>query len=124
MSEMDKTMVRLLVRGFTIMSQLMYGFETPKGVDDIVTFAARNLERITESDDPKTWEGSRVKKNMPMDSLSNLATELHWMAMKFNVHLNAYRYSLGLRKIDFERNAIIYDIEIEEGKKDINDKRA
>ena len=124
MADHDKILVRLLVRGFTIMSQLLRCFETPKGMQEAVIFTSKNLERVSDRDDEKTWKGTRIKKIVSIDTVTNLGTELHWMSMRLNIHINAYRRALGLKTIDFERDAKIYDTEVRRGEKSIDDRRA
>lgn len=124
MSVTDKGMVRLLVRGFTIVSQMLECFETPKGMQDAMNFTSKNLERIASKDDEKTWKGVRISRKMPMDTLTNLGVELHWMSMKLNTYINAYRKITGYKTVDFQREAIEYDLKIESGERDINDRRA
>ena len=106
------------------MSQLLGCFETPKGMQEAVTFTSKNLDRIGDRDDEKTWKGTRINKKVPIDTLTNLGTELHWMSMRLNIHINAYRRAMGLKTIDFERDAKIYDTEVRRGEKSINDRRA
>lgn len=120
----DKILVRLLSRGFTILSQLIACFNAPKGVEDVMSFTSRNLERLITPDDPKIWQDTRLKRTVPLDTLTNLGVELHWMSMKLNTRINAYRKVMGYKTVDFEREAILYDIAVEEGEKNIDDRRA
>jgi hypothetical protein len=120
----DKMMVRLLSRGFTIISQMMACFEAPKGMQDAMNFTSKNLDRIASSNDEKTWKDVRIRRTVPLDTLTNLGIELHWMSMKLNTYINAYRKITGYKTVDFQREAIEYDLKVEKGDKDINDRRA
>ena len=111
MTKDDRMMVKLLVRGFTILSRLTRCFETPRGMGDAINFTAANLDRISASDDPKTWESTRLKRDVPIDTLTDLAIQLVWFANKFALQVNAIRQVMGYLHVDWNVESGKYEKE-------------
>jgi hypothetical protein len=91
MMKSDETMVRLLIRGFTILSKLLGCFRVSKGMSQAISFTSKNLKRINDEGD------------------------------KLNVQINQTRSAMGYMQVNFEREAIAYDLEVEAGRKEANE---
>jgi hypothetical protein len=121
MMKSDETMVRLLIRGFTILSKLLGCFRVSKGMSQAISFTSKNLKRINDEGDEKVWKEVRFAGDVPIDTLSRLGVELLWMANKLNVQINQTRSAMGYMQVNFEREAIAYDLEVEAGRKEANE---
>lgn len=126
MAASDKEMVKLLIRGFAILSKLTSCYNLSEGMQDAIQFTSRSLDRISETTKVRTgrkfknvdpWKGVGMKKDVHIDRISDYTIEMVWFAMKFSRIVNGIRKAWGRKEMDFLRESAAYDLEVKRGER-------